>query len=415
MGAKAMEADCNFVEADSWATREMTERLTWLRENEPIYWSEQTGLWVITRYRDAEFISKNQDIFTSEFGVRPATDTVIGLIDEAEPRHAALRGMINKGFTPRMVKILELKFREITKQAIDSIATKGECDFVASISVPLPIRLIAHMIGIREEDQEHFHKWSDDLIAADGNRDKPEVMQKAAQAYMEYAGYVTAIIEDRRQNPKEDLVSILTGAKDDGLLRIFDKPGAAIEDAPPEYNDLANDELIMLLVILMIAGNETTRNAISGGMELLIENPDERQKLLDDPSLISSAVEEMVRLVSPVQTFGRTLTRNYELGGKAMKEGQEVCLIYPAANRDPEIYEDAERFDVKRNPQHLGFGIGSHFCLGANLARMEMRVAFEELLRRLPDMEYSRGGPVFQGSSLVRSCAEMWVKYTPES
>jgi len=314
-----------------------------------------------------------------------------------------------------MVKILELKFREITDQAIDSVATKGECDFVASISVPLPIRLIAHMIGIREEDQEHFHKWSNDLIAADGNRDKPEVMQKAAQAYMEYAGYVTEIIEDRRQNPKDDLVSILTGAKDDGLLRIFDKPDTVVENAPPEYNDLANDELIMLLVILMIAGNETTRNAISGGMELLIENPDERQKLLDDPSLISSAVEEMVRLVSPVQTFGRTLTRDYELGGKAMKEGQEVCLIYPAANRDPEIYEDAERFDVKRNPQHLGFGIGSHFCLGANLARMEMRVAFEELLRRLPDMEYSRGGPVFQGSSLVRSCAEMWVKYTPES
>jgi cytochrome P450 len=147
----------------------------------------------------------------------------------------------------------------------------------------------------------------------------------------------------------------------------------------------------------------------------LIENPEERQKLIDDPSLIPAAVEEMVRVVTPVRTFGRTLTCDYELGGKQMLKGQEVCLLYPSANRDAEVYDDPDSFRIDRNPTHLGFGIGSHFCMGANLARMEMRVAFEEVLRRLPDMEYSRGGPEFRPSSLVRSCTHMWVRYTPES
>jgi cytochrome P450 family 142 subfamily A polypeptide 1 len=410
-----MEIDCNFVQSDSWAGSEMAERMRWLRDNEPIFWSEETGLWIISKYRDLEFISKNQEIFTSEHGIRPGSDVMAGLIDEAEPRHGILRGMINRGFTPRMVKKLEVIFREITTDAIDEVASKGECDFVQSISVPLPILLIAEMIGIPREDQERFHGWSDDLVASDGNHDKPEIMAKAGQAFVEYGRYVSVLIEERRKNPRDDLMSILVGAKDDGLLTREFVNDALTEDQSAEHTELANDELIMLLVVLMIAGNETTRNGISGGMQLLIENPEERQKLIDDPSLIPAAVEEMVRVVTPVRTFGRTLTRDYELGGKQMLKGQEVCLLYPSANRDAEVYDDPDSFRIDRNPTHLGFGIGSHFCMGANLARMEMRVAFEEVLRRLPDMEYSRGGPEFRPSSLVRSCTHMWVRYTPES
>jgi cytochrome P450 len=179
--------------------------------------------------------------------------------------------------------------------------------------------------------------------------------------------------------------------------------------------ELANDELIMLLVILLVAGNETTRNAMSGGMQLLIENPDERQKLVDDPSLIPSAVEEMVRLVSPVHSFSRKATRDTELRERAIRAGQDVLLLYPSANRDADVFEDPDAFRAERNPHHLGFGIGSHFCLGANLARMEMRVAFEELLRRVPDMEYAGGGPVVVPAALVRNCTEMKVRFTPES
>ncbi|MBW2422320.1 MAG: cytochrome P450, partial [Deltaproteobacteria bacterium] len=235
------------------------------------------------------------------------------------------------------------------------------------------------------------------------------------QAFVEYGRYVTELFEEKRRNPQDDLMSILLGAKDDGLLTREFVNAEMVEGQSAEHTGLANDELIMLLVVLMIAGNETTRNGISGGMQLLIDNPGERKKLIEDPSLLSSAVEEMVRVVSPVRTMARTLTQDYELGGKQMKKGQQVCLFYGSANRDAEIYDDPDSFRVDRNPQHLGFGVGSHFCLGANLARMEMRVAFEEALRRLPDMEYSRGGPEFRPSSLVRSCTNMWVRYTPEN
>jgi len=322
---------------------------------------------------------------------------------------------VNKGFTPRMVKKLEVIFREITKDAIDAVAKDGECEFVEAISVPLPLILIAEMMGIRKEDRKRFHHWSDTMIAADGHMDEPEVMVKASQAFIEYATYVTEIIEERRANPKDDLVSILVGAKDSGLL-VNDFGQAGIEGVQDEeHMELANDELIMLLVILLVAGNETTRNAISGGVQLLIENPEERQKLIDDPSLINSAVEEMVRVITPVRTFSRTVVEDTELQGKELKKGQTVFICYSSANRDPNVYDDPDRFDVTRNPQHLGFGMGSHFCMGANLARMEMRVAISEVLRRMPNMEYTHGGPVLSPSALVRTCSEMKVKFTPEA
>ena len=410
-----MDIDSDFVDSEAWVGNEMDGRLKWLRENDPVYWSEKSGLWMITGYRDAEFISKHQEIFTSEFGIRPGTDILAGLIDDGEPRHGILRKKINRGFTPRMVKKLEKTFLQITTDAIDKVAKLSECDFVTSISTPLPILLIAEMIGIPKVDHQQFAAWSDDLIASQGNMDDPDVVAKAGQAFVEYGRYITTLIEEKRRSPQDDLMSILVGAKDDGLLNREFGNEPLLNRESTEHMELANDELIMLLVVLMIAGNETTRNGISGGMQLLIENPGERQKLLDDPSLIPSAVEEMVRMVSPVRTMGRTLTQDYQLGGKQLLEGQEVAILYPSINRDAEIYDEPDTLRVERNPQHLGFGIGPHFCLGANLARMEMRVTFEQVLKRLPDMEYSRGGPEFRPNSLVRSCTHMYVRYTPES
>jgi len=407
-----MHVNAEFMSAGTW-DESIWKTLGWLQKNEPIHWSEKDQVWVITRFDDVSYVSKNQQIFTSAEGVRPNNAAKLGLIDEAEPRHGNLRSLINQGFTPRMVKKLELVFREITTEAIDAVAKDGQCEFVEAISVPLPLLLIASMMGIRKEDRRRFHEWSDAMIAGDGNLDNPEIMGRAGKAFMEYSTYVSAIIEERRANPQDDLVSILVGAKDDGTLARFERqamPGIEDEAAL----ELANDELIMLLVLLLVAGNETTRNAISGGMQLLIEHPEERQKLIDDPARIPAAVEEMLRLVSPVRSFGRTVTEDTELRGVPMKKGDKVLVVYPIANRDNDEFEDPDRFDIDRNPHHLGFGLGSHFCLGANLARMEMRVAFEELLRRLPDMEYSDGGPVITPSALVRSCTEIKVKFTPE-
>jgi cytochrome P450 family 142 subfamily A polypeptide 1 len=416
-----VEIDVNYLESKTWVERDMRERFRWLREHDPVHWSERDQVWVITKYADVAYCSKHQELFTSAEGVLVGLPMKLGLIDEGEPRHAQLRGLINKGFTPRMVARLEEPFREIVTDAIDAVASKGECDFVEAISVPVPLRLIAFMMGVRPEDYDTFHRWSDHMIGAEGRLDDVDAVVRAGRAYAEYATYITQVIEDRRRNPRDDLVSILTGAKDGGLLMEFDQTADELPDialgreASDAFTALHNDELIKLMVVLLVAGNETTRNGISGGMQLLIENPDEKQKLIDDPSLLNAAVEEMLRVVTPIHSFGRTVTQDTELRGKQLERGQKILLAYPSANRDEDEFEDPDSFRIDRNPAHLSFGIGSHFCLGANLARMEMRLTLEQVLRRMPDIEYAAGGPVLVPSRLVRTCAEMRVRFAPEA
>ena len=414
-----MEIDVDFAQATSW-NHEMAERMRWLRENEPIFWSEKTHSFIISRFEDVAFVSKNNDLFCSGQGVLPDPRiTSIGMIDEDEPHHGEIRGLINRGFTPRMVRKWEEVFQKITNETLDEIAPKGECDFVEDIAVPLPLTLIAEMIGIRPEDRERFHQWSDAMIGSTGNMDDPLIVAAAGKAALEYFEYLTEIIEDRRKNPKQDLISILVRAKDDGILvqhagyasESDEEFGASRTEA---QRDMSNDELIKMCVLLLVAGNETTRNGLTGAMQLLIENPETRARLIENPSLIPAAIEEMLRLVSPVVSFSRTATRNTELQGVAFEKGQKVLMIYGSANRDAAEFENPDTFDIDRNAQHLAFGIGNHFCMGANLARMELRVALTELLRRIPDMTYATNGPEFGSSALVRSVAHMHVRFTPE-
>jgi len=413
-----MEIDVPYLESETWIESDMRERFRWLRENDPVHWSERDQIWLVTKFEDVTYCSKHQDFFTSAEGVLAGNPVKLGLIDEAEPRHAQLRALINQGFTPRMVGKLEERFREIVTDCIDVVASKGACDFVDAISVPVPLRLIAFMMGVRPEDYDDFHRWSDHMIGAEGRLDDIEAVTKAGKAYAEYATYISGVIEDRRQNPRDDLVSILTGAKDGGLLTEFEQTAEELTGlsaaglASDAINELHNDELIKMMVVLLVAGNETTRNGISGGIELLIEHPDERQKLVDDPSLIPGAVEEILRMVSPIHSFSRTVVQDTELRGRPMKAGQKILLAYPSANRDPDEFDEPDRFRIDRQPTHVAFGAGSHFCLGANLARMEMRVAFEHVLRRMPDMQFANGGPVLVPSRLVRTCAEMQVRFT---
>jgi cytochrome P450 len=244
-------------------------------------------------------------------------------------------------------------------------------------------------------------------------------MAAATQAATDYVAYLQTVIEERRNSPREDLVSILVHAKDEGILdanaRAFDASNARAKLGSDEAVDMAADELLMFLITLMVAGNETTRNAITGGFSALIENPAERQKLVDDPSLIPLAADEIVRYVSPVLNFARTATHDTELHGREIKKGQKILLVYPSANRDADVFEEPDRFLADRDPNpHLAFGVGNHFCLGANLARMEIRVVLEEVLRRIPDMEYTAGPPTRFPSTLVRSFTHMPVRFTPE-
>jgi len=411
-----MDIDIDFARAESFDA-DMHERTRWLRENEPIFWSEKTGCYILTRFDDVVHVSKHSEIFCSGEGVLPGRiNAKIGMIDEDEPRHGEMRNLINRGFTPRMVRKWEQVFKAITDEALDAVAERGACDFVEDIAVPLPLILIAEMIGIRKEDRGRFHRWSDAMIASQGNLDKPEVMAAAGKAAVEYITYLTEVIENRRREPQDDLISILVRARDEGVLRQLD-PGdmESLIEQNTEDRAMSNDELIKMCILLMVAGNETTRNGLSGGMQLLIENPGERQRLIRNPALIPDAVEEMLRLVSPVLSFQRTATQDTKLRDVEIQAGQKVLMVYGAANRDPAQFENPDTFDIDRHPQHLAFGIGNHFCLGANLARMELRVAFGELLRRFPDMEYAQDGPEFGLSALVRSVKHLHVRFTPES
>jgi cytochrome P450 family 142 subfamily A polypeptide 1 len=422
-----MEIDVDFAQSAGW-NHEMPERMRWMRENEPVFWSEKTNSFIISRFHDVVYVSKHSELFCSGQGVLPdPTITNIGMIDEDEPRHGEMRGLINRGFTPRMVKKWQEIFQTITNETLDEIAPKGECDFVEDIAVPLPLILIAEMIGIRREDRDRFHQWSDAMIGSTGNMDDPLKVAAAGKAALEYVGYLTEIIEDRRANPREDLISILVRANDDGTL-IKHKSYGSADDELREQNygndpnvdtaqlrDMNNDELIKMCVLLLVAGNETTRNGLTGAMQLLIENPDVRARLIENPDLIPGAVEEMLRLVSPVVSFSRTVTADTELRGVPIKQGQKVLMIYGSANRDAEVFENPDELDIDRNSQHVAFGIGNHFCMGANLARMELRVALVELLKRIPDMSYATVGPEFGSSALVRSVQHMHVKFTPES
>lgn len=375
----------------------------WLRDNDPVFWDERNSIWVISKYADVAYVSKNPKIFCSRFGVTPDADVQISMVTMDDPRHTKLRSIVSRGFTPRMVATLEPRLRQIVRECIDDIADKGDCDFVPSLAVPVPLLVIAEMIGIPREDRQAFWHWSDTMILAAGQQNNPDILQKASEAFLEYANYLQRVFEDRRQHPKDDLVSILLAAQDGGQLTA-------------DEENLSADELLMFMTLLMVAGNETTRNGMSGGMLVLSENPDEYRRLVANPELLPSAVEEILRWTAPIVGFRRTATQDTELRGKKIREGDKVLMLYQSANRDEEVFAEPDRFLIDRQPNdHLTFGIGTHFCLGANLARMEIRTLFEELIRRVPDIQVAPGAqPVRVPSPLVRGISSLPVTFTPE-
>lgn len=361
----------------------------------------QHGFWVVTRYDDVIEVSRDHARFSSERGSAvnadmPPEELMLfrqQLIHMDPPRHTKLRKLVNRGFTPRMIGKLESRVRGHAREIVDKVAPKGECDFVTAVAAELPLLVIAELLGVPIEDRWKLFHWSNRLIGAeDPEYGSPVDAQLAVMELFQYAGWLA---DQRRAAPQEDIVSTLVHADVDG-----EKLGGL------DFN--------MFFFLLVVAGNETTRNAISGGMEALCHFPIEREKLLARPELLETAIDEMVRWVSPVMQFRRTATRDTELAGQKIRDGEKVVMYYGSANRDERAFASADRFDVARDPNpHLGFGIGVHFCLGASLARMEMRLMFEELLRRLPDLELA--GPVTHlQSNFINGRKSMPVRFTPE-
>ncbi len=355
---------------------------TWMRRHDPVFWYERANVdpfWAITKHADIIEIGKNPQTFLNEPRMAvfttdlppPEEGQARHLLNMDPPDHARYRRVTSHWFTPRSIRGMSDKVARVTREILDEAAQKTEGDFVRDISARITIAVIAEMLGVPRKDWDLLFRWTNEIIAPQDpefqhGQTPHETLEKAR---IELFMYFNDLANDRRARPTEDIVSVVANGSVNG------------EPLPPI-------ELLSYYFLLVVAGNETTRNAMTGGMLALLENPGEWQKLRADAALVESAVEEMVRWTTPVIQFGRTATRDYELRGKTIKQGQSVCLFYASGNRDEEVFEEPFRFRVDHQPNpHIGFGMGEHVCLGAHLARLELQHTFAQLRQRLDSCE----------------------------
>jgi cholest-4-en-3-one 26-monooxygenase len=398
------------------------EAYRWLRRNAPIWWDERNQLYVVSRHADVSHISRHQELYSAAQGVRPKVLAPMSIISMDDPEHTRQRRLVSKGLTPRMVRQLSDHIRDLSNQIIDEISANGACDFVRDIAIHVPLIVIAELMGLDPDQRQDLYRWSDAMMAGDGHTDADDpVLLRAAEAGAEFAAMCVELIERRRADGStDDIIGILTQAYDEGALARPDDhagPTRTPDDGLDAVVDdrMTSDELIMFLILLVVAGNETTRNALAGGLVAFTRFPEQRRKLLERPELIDLAVEEIVRYVSPVISFMRTVTEDHTYQGVDFVAGDRVFLLYQSANRDEAVFDAPDEFHVDRDPNpHLAFGIGTHYCLGANLARAEIRVVFEELFRRLRDIRAVDPDTLERGdSTLVLALNRLPAAFTP--
>jgi cytochrome P450 family 142 subfamily A polypeptide 1 len=346
-----------------------------LRREAPVHRDPVSGLWGILTYNLVDFASTHPKIFSSANGSRPFTGGINHMIDMDNPAHLKRRSLVSKGFTPRRISEHEPRLREICNDIIDTICERGTADFVRDVAAQLPLIVIGDMLGVLPEDRHDVLMWSEDMLGTQGVGDEDLVaaQMRAAIGWHEYANKVVA---DRRANPKDDLVSILVNAEIDG-------------------DRLSDEDVIGETLLILIGGDETTRHVIAGGVEQLLRNPEHWAAVKADRSLIHETVEEMLRWVSPIKNMNRTLTQDYEFGGAQLSAGDQALLMYESANYDETHFDSPDVFNPKREPNdHVAFGVGSHFCLGSNLARYELRVFLDVVLDRIPDLALASDAPL---------------------
>ncbi len=343
-----------------------------LRATAPACVVDPVGAWLVTSYDAVLEVLRQPELYSS-LAMRAAMTQ--GRLDDDEgpppmvissdpPQHTRLRTLVNRGFTPRRIQRMEPLVRRITKDLFAEIDRRGECDLVGDLTVPLPVMVISEMLGIEPERFEDFKRWSQVIVSVFGRSPSEDQLETFHVTLDELDNYLEPLIERRRSNPRDDIISVLTQKEE--------------EDA------LSADELIGFVILLLIAGNETTTNLIGNTIIALWDNPEQLALLNTSPERIPDAVEEALRFSSPVQMLFRQTTQDVELGGEKIPEGAIVMPCYAAANRDPKRFEDPDRFDIGRDSQgHVAFGLGLHFCLGASLARLEARIALEALVPRL--------------------------------
>lgn len=381
-----------------------------MRAEEPVSWQVQPGnavdYWAITKHEDITAISKRPDRFLS--GPRPVIEHLENpisgqlpmelLIQMDPPKHGDYRQMVSRRFTPRVLARIHAPVERIGREIVEKLyerGDEGECDFVEEISARLPIAVIGWLLGVPEEDWDLLFDWTNRTVGAgdpDYQAEGASAEETSQKAQVELFEYFSKLIADRRNNPRDDLVTVFVEASYEG------KP-------------LSDMDVLAWCFIIVVAGNETTRNATTGGMLALIEHQHEIRRLQGDMSLLRDAVEEIVRWTSPIIHFARTASEDFSLRGKVIKQGDPVALFYASANRDEDVFEDPFTFRIDRKPnRHIGFGVGEHFCLGAHLARLELEVAYRHLLPRIAEIELA--GPIDRlHSSNVGGVKRLPIRY----
>jgi len=372
------------------------EAFTWMRRNQPVYHDETNDIWGIASYQDVRALGTDPSLYSNAGGIRPKFPATPMMIDTDPPQHTQRRKLVSAGFTPRRIAAMTEHVRRVCDEVLDAVCEQGACDFVRDIAAPLPLAMIGDMLGVAPEDRADLLRWSDDMLRSQGDPD-PSGLMAAATAFAEYTEYMRPVMQQRRATgATDDLIGILVNAELDG-------------------ERLDEQALIFETLLILVGGDETTRHVLSGGMLALQERAEQLAALRADPSRLPRAVEEMLRWVSPIQDMVRTTTRDVRLGDVLLPEGAELMLLYPSANRDESVFDDPFHFDIDRNPNpHIAFGMGEHFCLGNQLARLELNVMFERLLTRLPDLHLAGPGPFpKRPSNFVCGLEHLPVEFTP--
>ncbi len=376
-----------------------TETYRWLRHEAPLYFDDINGIWGISRYRDIVEIEKQPRRYSNRNAFRPlppADHDDQSMIGQDDPQHQAQRRTVARRFTPRAVTDHESLIRGVVTELIDKVAATGSADVVEDLAAPLPAMMIAHYLGFGVERWPEVKHWSTETIPLGGG---PRYLNDLGiMAAFEFAVACQELIALRRADPQDDMVSVWAHTEIDGV-------------------PMTDDMIIGECLLLVDGGAETTRTVIASTVWDLIEHPDQRDRLIADPSMIgSTAVEEFIRWVTPILNMSRIITEDHELLGQQLKSGQQLLLMYSSANRDEAVFDEPDIYDVGRaQNHHIAFGFGTHFCLGASLARLEIRLMFEELLRRLPDMRIAEGTtPNRVPGAFVRGVENLHVDFTPE-
>jgi len=374
-----------------------------LREEDPVHESP-LGFWVCTRYDDAVMVLRDPrfgregmaDLLESRLGIARDASHTRDMLFRDPPDHTRLRGLVSRAFTPRVVDVMRPHIQEIVDGLLDRVEGAHAMDVIEDLAYPLPVTVICEMLGVPTADQDVFKGWSNDIARSLDAAILPagsDVLARGREARLAITDYFRSLINTRRKDPRPDLLSALIAAEEEG-------------------NKLSEGELVSTCILLLVAGHETTVNLIGNGLLALLQHPDQLRALRDDPALIQTGVEELLRFDGPVQRTGRMTTADVEIGGKHIPKGSVVVSVIGAANRDPKHFSDPDRLDVSRKEnRHIAFGFGIHFCLGAPLARIEGQIAIGALVRRMPGLTLVSDTPEWRESSVLRGLKTLPVTF----